>query len=148
MSKTMASGRRFILYHKHHASARTRFLCFANRTVLFPEPLPELSQRYDDTVPAPPRGVVMAHPAMLLRQLTEGLKMDVAELELEPQFVEQVDTAAARVDVHLVRFTAIDPPFELAQNVDGTFIDLTQARHLPGTELQLLRRAYEVIMEG
>lgn len=148
MSETISSGRRFILYHKHHASARTRFLCFGGSTVLFPEPLPELSQRYDETMLAPPRGVVAAHPAMLLKQLAEGLVIDVAELELEPQFVERVDTPGEVVDVCLVRFTAIDPPFDLAERLDGVFIDLTQARRLPATELLLLRRAYEVIMEG
>ena len=46
----------------------------------------------------------------------------------------------------LARFTAIDPPFSAAEQLGGAFIDLTQARGLPPLELDLLRRAYEVIL--
>lgn len=135
---------RFILFHKHHTSARTRFLCLRNETVLYPQALPTLSQQIDDALPS----VVETHPAMLLQQLAESLEKEAEELELEPEYEERVDTPGHVVRIYLVRFTAIDPPFELAESMDGKFIDLTQARMLPDTELLLLRRAYEVIMEG
>ena len=85
---------------------------------------------------------------MLMQQLAESLGIEAEALELEPEYEERVDTPGAVVRVYLVRFTAIDPPFELAESMDGKFIDLTQARMLSDTELLLLRRAYEVIMEG
>ncbi len=139
-------GRRYILYHKHHASARTRFLCLNRQSVLYPLPLPELSQRCDESMA--PATVVEAHPAMLLQQLALSLSCNADELELEPEYEERVDVAGSLVRIYLVAFTTIDPPFELAERHVGSFIDLTQARALPETELLLLRRAYEVIMEG
>ncbi len=148
MKEQSQQARRFILYHKHHASARTRFLCFAQQSVLFPQPLPALSQHYDETTAEPPASVIEPHPAMLLHELATALEINVDGLELEPDYVERVDTTDGVVRVFLVRFTAIDPPFELAQKLDAAFIDLTQARTLPATELLLLRRGYEVIMEG
>ena len=139
---------RFILFHKHHASARTRFLCLHNNTVFYPQSLPELSQHMDETVPQPPESVVELHPATLLKGLADSLGIATDALELEPEFDERVDVPAGVVRVYLVRFTAIDPPFDLAEALDGRFIDLTQARMLSDTELLLLRRSYEVIMEG
>ena len=148
MSDPIQQARRFILYHKHHASARTRFLCFNNRTVLYPEALPALSQLIDETLPAPPQNVVEAHPAMLLQQLAASLTLTADKLELESEYVERLAVPDGKVRIYLVRFTDIDPPFALAERLSGSFIDLPQARHLPDTELLLLRRAYEVIMEG
>ncbi len=148
MKEPSQEARRFILYHKHHASARTRFLYLAKQSVLFPQPLPALSQHYDETLAEQPLSVVESHPAMLLQELATALEIPVAGLELESDYVERADTADGVVRVYLVRFTSIDPPFELAQKLDAAFIDLTQARMLPDTELLLLRRAYEVIMEG
>ncbi len=141
-------GVRFILYHKQGTSARTRFLCFGGQSVLFPQPLPELSQRFDETLPQPPQSVVEPHPAMLQQQLAAALGIGEAELALETEYEERADIPGEVVRIYLVRFTAIDPPFALAEHLDGRFIDLTQARGLPDTELLLLRRAYEVIMEG
>lgn len=147
-SAIVEEGKRFILYHKQGTSARTRFLRFNGESVLYPEPFPELSQRFDETLTPAPVNVVEPHPAMLLNQLAEGLGITAGELEMEPEYEERVDVPGEVVRVFLVRFTAIDPPFELAERFDGNFIDLTQARGLPETELLLLRRAYEVIMEG
>ena len=148
MSDPVQQARRFILYHKHHASARTRFLCFNNRTVLYPEALPALSQLIDETLPAPQQNVVEAHPAMLLQQLATSLALTTDKLELEPEYDERIDVPDGSVRIYLVRFTEIDPPFALAEQHSSAFIDLTQARLLSDTELLLLRRAYEVIMEG
>jgi hypothetical protein len=141
-------GERFILFHKHGTSARTRFLCFSGQSVLFPQPLPELAQRFDETLPRPPQSVVEQHPAMLLQQLAAALEIEEGELELETEFEERVDIPGEVVRIYLVRFTAIDPPFDLAERLAGRFIDLTQGRGLRDIELLLLRRAYEVIMEG
>jgi hypothetical protein len=141
-------GRRFILFHKQGTSARTRFLCFANQSVLYPGPLPELSQPYDETLPQPPESVIEPHPSMLLQQLAQGLAIEPGQLELEPEYEERVDIPGEVVRVYLVRFTTIDPPFDLAEQLSARFIDLTQARGLPNIELQLLRRAYKVVMEG
>lgn len=135
---------RFILFHKQNSSARTRFLCLRGNTVLYPQPLPALSQTLDTFPPA----VVEPHPAMLLQGLADALGLTPHELELEPEYEERVDIPDGVVRIYLVRFTSIDPPFELAEAQQGAFIDLTQARMLPDTELLLLRRAYEVIMEG
>ena len=147
-NQQLVEERRFILFHKHHASARTRFICLHNGTVLYPQGLSELSQHLDETLPPPQPSVVEPHPTMLLQELADSLGIEMDELELESEFEERVDVPGGVVRVYLVRFTSIDPPFELAEKLDGKFIDLTQARMLGDTELLLLRRSYEVIMEG
>ncbi len=144
MEESKGEGIRFILYHKQGTSARTRFLCLHNASVLYPQPLPQLSQPIDEV----PESVVEPHPAMLLQGLAQSLGIDADGLELEPEYEERADVPGGLVRIYLVSFTSIDPPFELAESMGAAFIDLTQARHLPDTELLLLRRAYEVIMEG
>jgi hypothetical protein len=43
-------------------------------------------------------------------------------------------------------FTSIDPPFAAAEAIGGRFIAITEARGLPPVELDLLRKAYEILI--
>jgi hypothetical protein len=48
--------------------------------------------------------------------------------------------------MHLASFTTIDPPFDAAAAVGGQFIAITEAMGGMPVEMDLLRRAYEVLL--
>jgi hypothetical protein len=126
-----------------------RFLKLAHGGVCGPEPLPVLSQLIDGEVISPGPGCdVLHHPAHLVTQAEQSLGLPTGSLEVEGEFHEQVDVDGGPLDIYLARFTAIDPPLELTRRHDGEFIDLTQARGLPVTELELLRKVYEFALGG
>ena len=134
---------RAILFHKHHTSARTRFLR-GPEGICFPVPLPRLSQRVEgDEAPD-----VVAHPAVLLKPLAEWLGLPIESLELEREFFEVVETPEGRGPVYLVAFTTIDPPFDEAAARECGFISLMEARGVSPPELELLRVAYQTVLEG
>lgn len=138
---------RVIMYHKSPTSARTQFL-FQDEGVCLPGHLPKLAQLADagQTAGSQPEKVV-AHPSPLLRHVAEWLSLPQEQLELDDEFCEKVDVAGGPLTVYLARFASIDPPFDAAERVGGRFIALTEGRSLQPAELDLLRRAYRVIME-
>lgn len=139
-----------ILYHKHHTSARTRFLRLGHGGVCGLDGLPTgariaAAETGDDDAPAA-TGRLLAHPAMLLRTLEERLGLARGSLERDAGFRCRVFAEDGASDVYLAHFTSVDPPFAAADAAGAGFIDLTQARGLPAVELQLLRLAYEHVL--
>ncbi len=139
-------GLRVIMYHKTPTSALTRFL-LQDEGVCLPGRLPKLAQLIDNGTRRGATEKVVAHPSPLLRHVAEWLAIPQDQLELDEEFCEKVDVAGGPLTVYLARFASIDPPFDAAERVGGRFIVLTEGRGLPPAELDLLRRAYTVIME-
>lgn len=137
---------RFLLYHKHPTSARTRFLRFAGGTVLAPHPLPFLSAPLEPDEVAP--AAAWMHPATLARRLAGGLQLPATLLEIDPEFLEHVEIPGATVTVHLVRLTSIDPPLALFADRGAAFCPITDLRGGHPTEMALLRKAYEHVLGG
>jgi hypothetical protein len=131
---------RLILFHKQKTSARTRFLRFAD-TVLAFGPLPVSARLLPDDV-----GTIRLHPAAHLHAAEARLALPAGSLEPVPDFHLEVQTSAGKVPVLLAGFTSIDPPFAVAESVGARFAPITEARGLPEVELELLRRAYEVLI--
>jgi hypothetical protein len=141
------AGTRVIFYHKHHTSARTRFLVMQHGGVCAPDPLPTLSQIIEKEVgAADDPDKVALHPAAPIRAVEQGLGLASGDVEPQGSFRVKVDAPGGEIQIFLARFTAIDPPFDLAERIEGRFIDLTQARGLCQTELEMLRSAYEYIL--
>jgi len=136
---SQAGGARLLLFHKQKTSARTRFLRFAD-TVLAFAPLPVSAKLAGEA------GAVRPHPAAHLRAAEQWLALPAGSLEAVPDFSVDVDTSDGGVAVLLAGFTGIDPPFAAAEAAGGRFIAITEARGLPAVELELLRRAYEVLI--
>ena len=135
---------RLILYHKQPISARTRFLQLPDHTVCAFAALPAtttLAERTSD------QSNLISHPAFLLRAAENRLALPQDSLEAEPGYRCLLHSPEGIIEVFLARFTAIDPPCTAAETIGGTFIDLTQARGLPRVELELLRLAYERILD-
>lgn len=135
---------RVILYHKQNASARTRFMRFAHGGVCGPEPLPRLAQLLERKTDSK----LLAHPAALVKDMHRQLGLTDGELEVDSEFQARVDIAGGPVQVFLLRFMTLDPPFAKVQAQNAEFIDLPDARNMAPAELELLRKAYECIMEG
>lgn len=135
---------RVIFFHKQASSARTRFLRFDYHSVCAFEPLPRLAMVMDDEVSAK----IALHPTAIVQQAEQRLGLNSGDLEMETEYQMQVDIAGGPVSIHLLRFTGIDPPFDLAEQLHGCFVDLPEARDLGDVDLLLLRKAYEVILGG
>ena len=134
---------KLILYHKQSTSARTRFLRLEHGGMCGPEPLPADAELSDEL---PGSSTVVSHPAPLIRAAESRLGLPVGSLEAEPAFRCRVTSAEGASEVYLARFRTTDPPLDTVAARGGAFIDLTQARGLPVVELELLRRAYELIL--
>lgn len=139
---------RVIMYHKYSTSGRTTFL-MQDEGVCLPERLPKLAQLVDEHTPRHSGSStnVVGHPSPLLRHVADWLAIPTDSLELDETFCEKVDVAGGPLTVYLARLTSIDPPFDAIERVGGRFIALTEGRGLAPAELDLLRRAYTVIME-
>jgi len=145
-AETLTQPLRLIMYHKSPTSGRTQFLCQPQGVCVI-DALPRLAQVLD-AGDVPGEDKVLLHPSPLLQRAAQWLSISSAELEMDPEFCERVDVAGGPLTVYLARFKTIDPPLAAAQHVGGRFIALTEGRHLAPAELELLRRAYRVIMEG
>jgi len=135
---------RLIMYHKQSTSARLRFIKLSTGTVCCFDPLPKLSQLIDDE----PNEKLALHPAAFVNEAAQRLGMETHELEAEGEYRARVDVPNDTIQIFLVRFTTIDPPFDAAAAQNAEFIELAQARNLPLVELELLRKAYDLVMSG
>jgi len=133
---------RVIFYHKQATSARTRFLKFQDETICAPGPLPKLSQivKYHSNS--------LIHPASVLSQMEKILGFERGTLEAEGEYLQTVEVPGETIQIILANVATMDPPFDLAEKIGASFIDLTQARALPQVELELLRFAYELVLGG
>jgi hypothetical protein len=132
---------RLILVHKQKTSGRLRFLRLPHGTVAF-APLPPLSELIEDA--APPQ--VVHHPAVFLSAAEAKLGLPAGSLAHEPEFQATVDTPDGPIALHLASFTTIDRPFDAAAALGGRFIAITEAAGSMPVEMDLLRRAYEVLL--
>jgi hypothetical protein len=132
---------RLILAHKQSTSARVRFLCFAHGICAF-APLPRLSS-FDEDAPAPK---VLHHPGVYLRPAEQRLGLPEGTLKQEPEFFAVVQTPDETIEVNLVLFATMDPPFAVAEAAGARFIAITEARNCSDVELGLLRHAYTILV--
>lgn len=135
---------RLIMYHKHPASALTLFARMPHGGVSAFEPLPFPSEMMDQA----PSGGVSIHPAQLVSEAIEHLGLPPDSIEVDPDFHAWVDVAGGPIEVYLARFKLMDPPFDALKQIGGEFIKLTEGRNLVPAELEMLRLAYECVMEG
>ncbi|OIO72492.1 MAG: hypothetical protein AUJ56_01345 [Zetaproteobacteria bacterium CG1_02_49_23] len=135
-----------ILYHKQSTSAMTRFFRLDGGSVLIGHPLAKLSRVVTGEVE--PDSSVVPHPGSITAEIERWLGLASGDLEAEPEYHERVEVPGKIVRIYLARFKTIDPPFAEAEAVNGSFVALTQMRSATPVELELLRTAYTMIMEG
>jgi len=69
-------------------------------------------------------------------------------LQANTAYREQVDTPDGIITVYLAYFNALDPPRQLMAEKSCKFKTLTELRKRPPAEMELLRRAYALVMES
>lgn len=136
------------MYHKSSSSGRTIFFRPASGGVCIFDGLPKLAQIVDEIIKPDEDDNVITLPTLLLTDVASWLGLIKDELEIDSEFFEQVDVVDGLLNIYLVRFKIIDPPFEAAERVGAKFCLLTELRDLMPAELDLLRQAYTAIMGG
>lgn len=139
-----AGSIRLVMYHKQATSARTRYLRLPDGGVCAFQPLPDDAELSFETT----EGDVLPHPGAVIAAAEHWLELEAGGLEFQGEFRARATTGGSELSVFLLRFTAIDPPFEEVDRVGARFIAITEARGLPSAELEILRKSYEYIMEG
>ncbi|MCX7099644.1 MAG: hypothetical protein NTV43_17255 [Methylococcales bacterium] len=134
---------RVILYYNGAISGLTLFVQHPDESVCTPSPLPLLSSIMDTTTAGLDQAAADCVAAVSLAMgLTEGL------LQPHPDYQEQVDTPSGIITVYLARLNCLDPPRQLMAEQGCKLKNLTELRNRPPTEMELLRRAYVLLMES
>jgi len=137
---------RLLLFYKGDISALTLFAQQLNGSVCFPTPLPKLSLALDEDESQVNN--VSMHPATLVNAINQIMQLDNDLLRVEPNFCQQVDAPGGIITVHMARFILLDPPHKLLSFRDCQMKTLPELRGRPPAEMELLRRAYTLLMEG
>ena len=143
---SMFSHHRLLLFYKGDISALTLFAQQLNGTVCFPTPLPKLSLALD--ADETKINTISMHPATLVSAINQHMHLDIDLLRAEPGFCEQVDAPGGIITVYMARFMLLDPPHSLLANHACQMKTLPELRGRPPAEMELLRRAYTLLMEG
>ena len=137
---------RVILYYNGAISALTLFVQHPDGSVCTPSPLPVLSAVLEeDEMP-----LTIAHtaPADIVSTISNAMGLPANLLQANTGYREQVDTPGGIITVYLAHFNALDPPRQLMADKGCKFRTLTELRSRPPAEMELLRRAYALVMES
>ncbi len=137
---------RLLLYYKGDISALTLFAQQADGTVCFPGPLPVLSSALEEKRIAPKK--IAGHPSALVNAVGDRLELPAGLLLTDTGFKESIDTPGGVITVFMARLDRLDPPHSLMQAKGCALKPLGSLRGRPPAELELLRRAYEQVMES
>ncbi len=140
------SHHRLLLFYKGDISALTLFAQQLNGSVCFPNALPKLSLTLDKDETKV--NTISMHPATLVNAINQHMQLDNDLLRAEPGFCEQVDAPGGIITVYMARFMLLDPPHVLLASRDCQMKTLPELRGRPPAEMELLRRAYTLVMEG
>lgn len=134
-----------ILYYKGDISALTLFCQQADGSLCFP-PLPKLSAVVDEDQRTPQP--VDLFPTQSIEAVNCQLGLDDDLLMAETGFYEQVETPQGIAMVYLARFRLLDPPYRLMEARQCKMQPLNGLIGRPPAEMELLRRAYTLLMES
>ncbi|MBY0578068.1 MAG: hypothetical protein K2P57_03380 [Burkholderiales bacterium] len=134
---------RVILCHFDTYSAASFFARYG-ASVLAPSPLPEGA-----VAVAAPADIAEEHePDRVLQALIERYGFPPEALVIASGFQEWVESAGKPIRIHLLKFTTFDAPREAIEPLGGVFKPISEMRGMPTIELNLLRRAFNLVMSG
>jgi hypothetical protein len=137
----LSESSRVILYYNGAISALTLFLQHPDESVCSPSPLPALSSVLEEG--EMPLTIALMAPAEMAVAISKimGLPADLLQANM-------VDTPNGIITVYLAYFNVLDPPRQLMAEKGCKFKTLTELRNRPPAEMELLRRAYALVMES
>ena len=135
---------RVILTHFDSYSTALLFPRWENKSLLWPEALPE------SAAPMPaPTTLKPEHVANTVKQaVVERCGLNPDELEHVGDFSHWAQTESGPVRIHLLRFTPFDAPKEAIEALGGEFKPISQLRGSAMSELLLLREVFNLIVGG
>ena len=134
---------RLILCHFDTYSSALLFARY-DTSVLAPSPLPEGTH----VTSAPPESGEIHDPSVALHALASLYELDAAQLSLVDGFEQWMNFAEQPIRIHLARFTTFEAPREAIESHGGAFKPISGMRGTDMLELNLLRRAFNLIMGG
>ncbi len=137
---------RVILYYNGAISGLTLFVQHPDESVCTPSPLPALSSVLEDD--EMPQNIDLMAPAKIVSAISKTMGLPANLLQANTGYREQVDTPGGIITVYLAQFNALDPPRQLMTEKGCKFRTLTELRNRPPAEMELLRRAYALVMES
>jgi hypothetical protein len=137
---------RVILYYNGAISGLTLFVQHADESVCTPFPLPVLSSVLEDD--EMPLNIAHTAPADIVSAISNAMGLPANLLQANTGYREGVDTPNGIITVYLAHFNALDPPRQLMTEKGCKFRTLTELRNRPPAEMELLRRAYALVMES
>ena len=139
-----ATNSRVILYYNGAISALTLFVQHPDAGVCTPCPLPVLSSVLETGAGSIDSTAAEASVSAIRKAM--DLPDDL--LQANTDYREQVDTPGGVITVYLAGFKTLDPPHQLMADNGCKFKTLTELRNRPPAEMELLRRAYVLVMES
>ena len=140
----LTTNSRVILYYNGAISALTLFVQHPDASVCTPSPLPVLSEILEADAEDIDTTAAMNSVSAIGKAM--GLPDDL--LQAHTDYRERVDTPGGVITVSLAAFKALDPPHQLMADNGCKFKTLTELRNRPPAEMELLRRAYVLVMES
>jgi hypothetical protein len=137
---------RVILYYNGAISGLTLFVQYPDESVCTPSPLPVLSSVLEED--EMPLTIDLRAPADIVAAISNTMGLPANLLQANTGYREQVDTPGGIITVYLGCFNVLDPPRQLMAEKGCKFKTLTELRNRPPAEMQLLRRAYALVMES
>jgi hypothetical protein len=134
---------RVILCHFDSYSAASVFARYGS-SVLMPTPLPDGASAI-----AAPADVAEQHsPDAVMKALVAQYGLNPAELGHSEGFQEWMTSDAGPIRIHLLRFKTFEAPRATIEPHGGVFKPISEMRGMPMIELNLLRRAFDLVMNG
>ncbi len=143
MNDNTLNHNRVILCHFDSYSTALLFARFGT-SVLAPSPLPEGAGATSE-VSAPG---AQYEPAAALNALSLRYGLDSAQMSLLDGFQEWISSEEGPIRIHLARFTTFEAPRDAIEPHGGVFKPISEMRGTAMLELNLLRRAFNLIMGG
>jgi len=143
---TPLTNSRVILYYNGAISALTLFAQHPGGSICAPSPLPALASVLEAHEMI--RDTVSIHPAGIVSAVGKLMDLPADLLKATAGYHEQVDVPNGLITVYLARFDLLDPPHQLMAGKGCQLKTLTQLRGQPPAEMELLRRAYTLVMES
>jgi hypothetical protein len=142
----LSESSRVILYYNGAISALTLFLQHPDERFCSPSPLPALSSVLEEGEMT--LTISLMAPADMAAAIGKIMGLPTALLQANMGYREQVDTPNGIITVYMAYFNVLDPPRQLMAEKGCKFKTLTELRNRPPAEMELLRRAYALVMES